>query len=116
METTGDEELKMSEEITPKEYQANHTDCTDVVETSQQDRTMGLVDKQLVFANFRESADSRVSEWDYQRNLDQMLGVTRSLMEVDEKTKVGYLEQIQVQHLDPQATEEVLDKLLGRTL
>jgi hypothetical protein len=37
-------------------------------------------------------------------------------MEVDEKTKVGYSEQFQVQNLDPQVTEEVLDELLGRTL
>ena len=35
-------------------------------------------------------------------------------MEADEKTKVGYSKQFQVQNLDPQATEEVLDELLGR--
>jgi len=37
-------------------------------------------------------------------------------MEADEKTKVEYLEQFQVQNLDPQATEEVLNELLRRTL
>jgi len=37
-------------------------------------------------------------------------------MEADEKIKVEYSKQFQVQDLDPQATEEVLYELLGRTL
>jgi len=37
-------------------------------------------------------------------------------MEAGENTKVGYSEQFQVQHLDPQATEEFPDELLGSTL
>ena len=49
--------------------------------------------------------DSPVSGYDYQRNSDQILEVTRNLMEADEKTKVGYSKQFQVQHIDPQVTE-----------
>ena len=37
-------------------------------------------------------------------------------MEADEKTKVEYSEQFQIQDLDPQVTEEVPNELLGRTL
>ena len=61
METTSEEEPKMYKEITPKEYQADRTNYTDTVEISQQDRTMGSIDKQLVFANFLESTDSQGS-------------------------------------------------------
>lgn len=39
--------------------------------------------------------------------------VTKNLMEVEEKTKVEYSEQFQVQHFDPQATEEVQMNSLG---
>jgi len=35
METTGDEESKTYEEITPKEYQADHTEYNDAEEISQ---------------------------------------------------------------------------------
>jgi len=61
METTSNEELDISKEITPKEYQVDHTDYTDVVGIAQQDRTMGLVDRQPIFADFLEFADSQVS-------------------------------------------------------
>jgi hypothetical protein len=53
METTGDEEPEMYEEITPKEYQADRKDCKDAEEISQQDRTMGSVDNNKPLQTFR---------------------------------------------------------------
>lgn len=77
---------------------------------------MGSMDKQTVLAHFLESVDTQVPRWDYQRNSDQILVVTRDLMEVGEKTKVECSEQFQVQHLYPQAIEDVLEEILQRTL
>ena len=61
METTGDEEPEMFEEITPNENHTDRTDYTNTVEISQQDQTMGSMDNQPVFADFLESTNSRVS-------------------------------------------------------
>jgi len=45
MEIIGDEELKISEEITPKEYWADHKDCKDAKEISQQNQITDSTNK-----------------------------------------------------------------------
>lgn len=62
METIGDEEPKMYEEITPKECQADRMDCKGIEEISQQDRTMDSMERQPVLMDFQDFVDSWGSE------------------------------------------------------